>query len=52
MDLKMDFETFWALYRPDEHFENRLGAAPALRTKRLVRGEAYNKENASYKPKP
>ena len=26
MDLKTDFETYWALFKPDEHFENRMDA--------------------------
>ena len=26
MDLKTDFETYWALFKPDEQFENRRDA--------------------------
>ena len=26
MDLKTDFETYWALFKPDEQFENRMDA--------------------------
>ena len=26
MDLKTDFETYWSLFKPDEHFENRMDA--------------------------